>query len=117
MAESGSRTRTRTPRPNTINVVTLGADKLRSLEPGFESIEMVLDTNRATFEQRLDQFADGLDRNTTAFFYYAGHGVQIDGQNYILSEDLQGLINVRDLLKKLRGESRGVVAVLDACHQ
>ncbi len=64
--------------------------------------------------------------NTTFFFYYAGHGIQVDGSNYFPNvdsnfKDLQavqrGSIRLNDILKEINStKPKAAVVVLDACR-
>ena len=59
----------------------------------------------------LQRFASGLPTTATVVFYYAGHGLQIDGRNYLLPVDahvdgpadvLYGGFDVANLLKQFQ---------------
>ncbi|MGI9499100.1 MAG: caspase family protein [Geminicoccaceae bacterium] len=60
------------------------ATKLRSV--GFE-VEMAIDGNRQKLEQSVRSFGRRARGADAALFYYAGHGVQSKGQNYLLPVD------------------------------
>ena len=47
----------------------------------------VKDANDADFIQTLAEFRNQISsagKNVTALFYYSGHGMQVDGQNYLV---------------------------------
>lgn len=60
------------------------AGKLRRLS--FEVIE-AHDLSRSGFAQSLQSFADRLDDADVGLFYYAGHGLQCDGRNFLAATD------------------------------
>jgi len=67
--------------PNDIAVI---AAKLREL--GFNvRLESNLDARR--FAEVLQDFSSGLDKDTDALFYYAGHGLQFRGENLLVGVD------------------------------
>lgn len=67
--------------PNPANDARLIAEKL--WESGFEVVESI-DTDRETMLADLATFRSRLREGSEALFFYAGHGVQIDGRNYLL---------------------------------
>jgi hypothetical protein len=92
---------------------------------------------KVTFGKNLDlprmrltiqQFVSSLPSGAAAFIFYAGHGVQHAGQNYLLPVDALGqvsaardldraAINVGDLLRAIEGAQPAItVLFLDACR-
>jgi tetratricopeptide (TPR) repeat protein len=92
---------------------------------GYEST-LVLDANRVTLIAKIDHFVDTLQSGDTAFVYYAGHGIQVAGENYLVPTDFklttpdavaQGAYSLSSVLERLK--SHGVVTqivVLDSCR-
>ena len=78
---------------NPRNDATAIARSLRDL--GF-SVTLALDLDKAGFEQQVRSFADSLDGATAAVLFYAGHGLQVDGRNYMVPVDAQ-VANEADL--------------------
>ena len=60
------------------------ANSLRSL--GFKVIE-AHDLDKAGMDRAIREFADALSTAKVGLFYYAGHGIQVDGQNYLVPTD------------------------------
>jgi TPR repeat protein len=67
--------------PNPANDAQIVAEKL--WEAGFEVIESI-DADRETMLADLATFESRLREGSEALFFYAGHGVQIDGRNWLL---------------------------------
>jgi len=69
------------PLQNPINDATDMADALQGL--GFE-VTLVRDATRQTMEEALAAFTVKLRQGGVGLFYFAGHGVQIEGTNYLI---------------------------------
>lgn len=104
---------------------TMG-DTLRQL--GFQVL-IAENQNRQSFSETLLAFDRALDKGDTAFFFYAGHGFEISGQNFLLPIDVPAATEgqeelVRDssvMTNRIvdRLQNRGVrtaILVLDACR-
>lgn len=76
--------------PNPTNDAKSMSDKLRSL--GFDVTE-TLDADRLKLVTALSQFSKKAADADISLLFYAGHGVQITGTNYMLPVDL----NLNDL--------------------
>ena len=51
---------------------------------GFE-VEVVIDQNKEQMTEAIFEFGDRLrKRGGVGFFYYAGHGMEVDGENYLI---------------------------------
>jgi uncharacterized caspase-like protein len=61
------------------------AVKLHSL--GFQVTELI-DADRRAFNQAISAFGASLGEGDTAFVHFSGHGVEIDGENYLLPADV-----------------------------
>lgn len=93
---------------------------------GFEVIEG-LDLDKASFDLKVRDFARALDGATTGLLFYAGHGLQVAGQNYLVPVDAK-LEGERDLdfeavrldfiLKQMElgREDKTNLVFLDACR-
>jgi Caspase domain len=69
------------PLSNPVHDATDLAPLLRRL-----SFEVTLhrDADRPTMEQAIDRFTQGVPRGSAGLFFFAGHGVQIEGVNYLI---------------------------------
>lgn len=72
--------------PNPPNDAALIGSRLEAL--GF-SVEIRTDVTAQQFSDFLESFASSLDGNTTVVFYYAGHGIQYHGENFLVGVDAQ----------------------------
>jgi len=101
---------------NTVNDARLIASKLGQLTETFSSVTMVLNADKEKFQSGLEQFARPVDKNTVVLFYYSGHGIQVESRNYLVPDDLDGYIPVREVIRYLRARAKGVIIVIDACR-
>lgn len=95
-------------------------------ELGFEVI-LGLDLDKRAFDQRVREFSRALPDADTGVFYYAGHGLQVLGNNYLVPVDAQ-LQSERDLdfeanslnfiLRQMELDRDGKTSIvfLDACR-
>lgn len=104
---------------------TMG-DTLRQL--GF-SVMVAENQTRQAFSQTLLAFDQQIEAGDTAFFFYAGHGFEIAGQNYLLPTDVPAATEgqeelVRDasiladrVVERLQNKkARTSILVFDACR-
>ncbi len=78
-----------TPLANPVNDARLMAETLRGL--GFEVIERT-DADQKEMKLAIFELGDRLEaagKDAVGLFYYAGHGVQVDGQNYLIPLNAQ----------------------------
>jgi hypothetical protein len=95
---------------------------LESLE--FKVIE-VIDANLRTMHKALDEFSLDLRKGDVALFFYAGHGLQVHGDNYLLPIDNQirtisdvryEAFQVGRLIGRLEEAQSLNIIILDACR-
>ena len=104
---------------------TMG-DTLKQL--GF-TVMVAENQNRQAFSQTLLAFDRAVDAGDTAFFFYAGHGFEIAGQNFLLPTDVPAATEgqeelVRDasvladrIIERLQNRKvRTAILVFDACR-
>ncbi len=85
-----------------------------------------LDLDRAGMEAAIHRFRDAIRPGDVAFFYYSGHGVQVDGSNYLVpvsaaparEADVPVQMVAADLaLQDMADAGAGLnIVVLDACR-
>lgn len=79
-------------------------------------VELVEEPDADRWNAAFEDFAASLNGDDIALAYFAGHGFQIDGRNYLLAADGRSLIGLDAMLRRLTEEARGVVFVIDACR-
>jgi uncharacterized caspase-like protein len=98
------------------------ATALRRL--GFNVVEG-RDLDRHGMEDKIREFGRKLDGATMALFYYAGHGLQVAGRNYLVPTDAKldrpgdlsfETIDVGQVLAQMDTEKRVNLIILDACR-
>lgn len=109
------------PNPAADAATVAGALKLA----GFTSVIITNDLSRAGLVAALQSFARAADNADWAVVYYAGHGLEIAGVNYIVPVDAK-LANDRDVtdeaislervMASVEGAKRLRLVVLDACR-
>lgn len=99
------------------------AAKLKSF--GFHTI-VVKDATHKEMDKRLKEFKKLLETNEVGLFFFAGHGMQIDGRNYLLAIDTDNadeteakhsslsLDKVIEVMEKSATSTR--IIILDACR-
>ena len=83
---------------NPVNDATDIANKLKSLQ--FEVL-LATDADHAKMRSLLNEFRSRLTRDHVALFFYAGHGVTVNNESFLLPVDAPGLIELDE-----RGEQR-----------
>ncbi|RKE72733.1 caspase family protein [Pseudorhodoplanes sinuspersici] len=95
---------------------------------GFEVV-MAFDLNRDVMKQTVAEFAARINEkgpNTVAMVYYAGHGLQVDGENYLVPVDakfesetdlVENGVKLADVMSALEAvPSKARIVILDACR-
>ena len=93
---------------------------------GFE-VTTLLDADQRKMERAIRDFGDELrNRRGVGLFYYAGHGMQFDGENYLLPTDINpsteddvryDAVPLGKMLAQMRAADNAMnVVILDACR-
>jgi WD40 repeat protein len=92
---------------------------------GFE-VESYTDADQKTVKMAMDQFGEKLGNYQVGLFYYAGHGVQVNGNNYIIPVDANlyvendveyDCVEVGRILGKMEDSGCETnIIILDACR-
>ena len=112
--------------PNPVADAKLMADTLKSL--GFFVVGggAQLDLDKAGFGESLRKFANELTGADVALFYFAGHGVETHGLNYLVPVDahpadegdvFEQMVSMSDILDRIeKSGTRINLVLLDACR-
>jgi len=111
------------PLRNPVNDAKLVVTKLKAL--GFEVLEGH-DLGQKEMKRKIRQFGLKLNRGGVGLFFYAGHGMQVSGKNYLIPVDakIQGeadidieSVSVGAVLAKMaNAKNRLNIVILDACR-
>jgi Flp pilus assembly protein TadD len=115
--------------PNPVNDASDFANTLRKL--GFDVIEG-RNLDKRGMDEKIAEFARKLDKAAIGLFFYAGHGIQVDGDNWLIPTDARiepgdlregrsanvktATVNVAQVLSKMEAEQRVNLIFLDACR-
>ena len=106
---------------NPVNDATAVAKKLR--ESGFE-VMLRTDVSQRQMTRAISEFGDKLTLGAVGLFYYAGHGMQVRGKNFMIPVDAQittessvssESVDVERVLDQLL-QARLSMVILDACR-
>jgi len=112
--------------PNPVNDARLIAATLKGL--GFTLVGggALLDVDKERFEQAVRAFGQAIRGAEVALFYYSGHGLQVDGVNWLVPisanptkvQDLDfEMVNSDLILRQTEGADTGLnIVILDACR-
>jgi tripartite-type tricarboxylate transporter receptor subunit TctC len=107
---------------NPKNDATDMAASLRSA--GFQVIEGY-DLNKAALDRKIRDFATALRGAQAGLFFYAGHGLQVSGQNYIVPVDAEltteaaldfEMVRLDLVHRTMEREAPTNILILDACR-
>lgn len=91
---------------------------------GFRVIEG-RDLDKVSFDRKMREFADALSRADVGVFFYAGHGLQVSGQNYLVPVDAQlttvsaldfEMVRIDVVHRTMEREAKVNILFLDACR-
>jgi uncharacterized caspase-like protein len=108
--------------PNPVRDARLMSTTLKAA--GFEVIEG-FDTEKAALEALIDQFTEAAYGADLGLIYYAGHGLQVDGKNFIIPVDAEltspahlksRAIDVGNMISTLPPDPAVGIVILDACR-
>jgi Caspase domain len=114
--------RSATPLANPVNDATDMARALRQL--GFDVVEGK-NLDRRGMDDSIREFGRKLDGADLALFFYAGHGLQVNGKNYLVPIDAKlerpgdlvlDAVDIGNVLAQMEAEKRVNLVFLDACR-
>ena len=92
---------------------------------GFDEVRLVENLGQSQFLRALRDFSSSVSGAETALVYFAGHGVEVDGRNYLVpvdatlarSTDVEfEAISLDSVRAAVSGASKLRVVILDACR-
>ena len=69
------------------------------------------------WQSEFQAFANRLAPDDIALVYYAGHGFQIGGRNYLVTADGNTLIALDEVMQHLTAKAKGTIMIIDACRE
>lgn len=108
--------------PNAWNDALDVADLLAN--QGYD-VTLMKDASKRDFEALMQRVLFDVDRNTEVLFYYAGHGVQIGSENYLIPTDAEldqvddlpfETVSVGSLVSIVGARARLQIVILDSCR-
>lgn len=106
---------------NTINDAKIIENSLKKI--GYKTT-IILDGNEVSIRKGLKKFAADSEQASVSVVYYAGHGAQINGENYLLPIDLEApkresdiqlsALKIDDIINSIKSKVK--VLFLDACR-
>jgi uncharacterized caspase-like protein len=108
--------------PNPRNDAADVSEVLRDLD--FEVIA-AFDATKDTMESKLEEFARKAATADTVLFFYAGHAMQYEGQNFLVPTDAElvdkfslrhRMVALADVQSELEGVNGVKIMILDACR-
>ena len=91
---------------------------------GFDVVEG-RNLDRRAMDDAIREFGRKLERADLALFFYAGHGLQVNGKNYLVPVDAKleragdlalDTVDVATVLAQMEAEKRVNLVFLDACR-
>jgi len=107
---------------NTVNDATAVADTLESI--GFD-VTRVVDAPLKKLLKIMDEFSFQAETSDLALIYYAGHGVEVQGQNFLVPVDAdvrsnidvqQQSVSLKQMLKVVESARKLRIVILDSCR-
>lgn len=108
--------------PNAWNDALDVADLLA--DQGYD-VTLMKDASKRDFEALMQRVLFDVDRETEVLFYYAGHGVQIGSENYLIPTDAEldqvddlpfETVSVGSLVSIVGARARLQIVILDSCR-
>ena len=116
-----------TPLVNPVNDANAVAGRLQTLGFELHGGRVYHNLTRRQLQRQIKAFARAADNREMAFFYFAGHGMQFNGDPHLLPVDIPNdddldivqsdALSLNKLLATLNGQAKLTIAVFDACRE
>ena len=100
--------------PNTLVDAQAVTGMFRKLK--IQDVSYIENPTAEEWNSAIDGLVGRLGPDDVAVLYYAGHAVQVDGQNFFLAGDGTTLIASEQVLAPIMTRARGTVFLIDACR-
>lgn len=108
------------------NPVNDAQDMAHALEHLGFNVELLVDADQRDMEEAVHRFGSRLGPGVAGLFYYAGHGIQVRGENYLIPVDADvrtesdiryEAVNAGRILGKMQDADNALnIVILDACR-
>lgn len=84
---------------------------------GVQDLKLVEEARAERWQSEFSNFTNRLGSDDIALVYYAGHGFQIGGQNFLVTADGDTLIALDEVMKQLTAKAKATILIVDACRE
>jgi formylglycine-generating enzyme required for sulfatase activity len=107
------------------NPVNDASDMAAALKGAGFTVVSGIDLDKPALEKKIREFASALSNADTAVFFYAGHGLQVAGTNYIVPVDAElstadalefEMIKLESVQRIMENSAKTNILFLDACR-
>ena len=111
------------------NRINDAEDIAKALADGGFNVEKLTDATFREMKKALKAFEKAADDGgTVSVFFFAGHGVEVDGVNYLIAKDTEaddnpdveaGALSLDEVIRRMEpkgGNTRTSIIILDACR-
>ena len=84
---------------------------------GVRDLQLAEEAPADRWQSEVQAFTNRLGADDIAVVYYAGHGFQIGGRNYLVTADGDTLIALDELMQQLTARAKGTILIVDACRE
>jgi hypothetical protein len=89
-------------------------------------VDLLTNANRRQMSEAINRFASKLKSNEVGFFYFSGHGAQVNGENYLIPIDARvenerdikyATVHIGEVLDAMADAKNAVnIVIIDACR-
>ena len=90
------------------------------------NVDIITNASRRQMSEAINRFANKLPRNEVGFFYFSGHGAQVNGENYLFPIDANidnerdvkyATVHIGEVLDAMADAKNAVnIVIIDACR-
>lgn len=83
---------------------------------GAADVQLIENPSGDDWQAAVARFVQTLRPDDIAVLYYAGHAVQVNGENYFVTADGEALVSAEEILSAVMQRARGTIFAIDACR-